>query len=80
MTRELLEEKVIDIIQEVTNERRIFLNTEFESLALDSLGMDYIEYLTDQEFGIVEKKAVWRAFWNRAKTVVDLCNFIENRL
>lgn len=80
MTRELLEEKVIDIIKEVTNERKVFLESTFESLAIDSLEIDYVEYLVEQEFGIVEKKALWRDFWNSAETLFDLCNFIEERI
>ena len=80
MTRGLLEETVIDIIKEVTNNNKVDINDSIELFDLDSLDKDYVVHLTEQEFRFAEKKAVWGEFWLNAITLVDLCNFIEERI
>ena len=80
MMRIELEKKVIEIVSRYT-----YVVVTLDSVIRDELGLDSMDEADmekdiESEFNSHIDWSEWSMFWNSHRKVVDVCNFIEERL
>lgn len=80
MKRTELEKKVIDIVSRYTY---VIVTLDLairDDLGLDSMDEADMEKDLESEFDLYIDWSEWSMFWNSHRKVVDVCDFIEERL